>query len=372
MDEVQPFVLSDPAALWECEKRERERKEHNAKEREMFLLGLSPFLNLHKLDMQDPYEPLPYEWCPSSDEDGEGSDDASRSDWQSEEEPGASVDNPFEIDQPEEEPGFSTKPPPGFPHGFSIDDPGLSSTVPFLGGANGRYHPDWMGNVQAGKQINTNIMHEAMWFRGDGIPEGAWVGSEPPVYCTETDWVTGEKEAEAGKMLWILCMGSATDERATKSSLRGFFHSPMKEPHILNEVVAFLCPDRRKYALTLRLAHHDNTRPEHRPFMPFMPVKAPRVGHRYLLRGPLPVQKVCFRTFCIHNVEHVYICLFFCAQFVYIFLLAFLFVYTIAFVVYILYANAVPYFYVYKTVHLFGTHNVLLYTLFYVLYTIFA
>jgi hypothetical protein len=166
--------------------------------------------------------------------------------------------------------------------------------VPFLWKQKGDYHPEWMGSVDNGKMINGDERHQALWFRGDGIPEGRWVGASLPTYCTGgDDDVEGESDSEAGKMMWVLCMGGAEDERKTKSTLRSFFHSPdLSDPNILREIISYICPHRNDFTPAIRDDHDRNiqnmiSEDRYRTFV---------TGHppRYRLRGPLPVkQKVC-------------------------------------------------------------------------------
>jgi hypothetical protein len=94
--------------------------------------------------------------------------------------------------------------------------------------------------------------YPSMWFEGDGIPKGFWIGdtgvnSLPPELLGRKG-IARACDADAGTALWVLCMGSAADNRQKQSDLHPFFSSPLVEPRLLCSIVEFLCPNRAPLA----------------------------------------------------------------------------------------------------------------------------
>jgi hypothetical protein len=160
----------------------------------------------------------------------------------------------------------------------------------------------WMGNVCIWQKFweRTPVgapMHvgryrlkrpPCMWFEGQGIPNGCWVGDahhdlpqltedlhslmmteevntrymetygdmDPrDIFGDNQDHMTALLEpthwarrswgdADAGTALWTICMGSLLDDRDVPTSLSHLFTSPMFEARVLHEVMEFTCPER--------------------------------------------------------------------------------------------------------------------------------
>ena len=266
---VQPFALSDPDALWKCEERDAARLRNNNCERDGVEYGFYDFwekemevMDDGDLEMYfpDPAMELATTWsCTSAGAHTDNCDECSV------------CDGDVDDSDWEEWEGVC-----GDEHGVDTGDwmgvvcqPGMLPLDPTRYDNTNLKLSRWAGRRPGTFAGDGGCEYPMMWFRGDGIPKGFWMtwyGCQTPETRAQAQArLLGQPrpacdirtpDADAGTELWVLCMGSAPDNRETKSTLQSLFHSPIMDRKLLNEVIAYICPNR--VGLTKAVASNRN------------------------------------------------------------------------------------------------------------------